>query len=62
MDAIGSNIVVSHRTGEVLRIIPRMNDSINEEWLGDKARFICDGLKCQRLLQPMIKNTAGKLM
>jgi NADH dehydrogenase (ubiquinone) Fe-S protein 1 len=55
MDALGSNVVLSHRTGEILRIIPRMNDDINEEWLGDKGRFICDGLKRQRLLQPMIK-------
>uniref|UniRef100_A0A914M1Y1 NADH-ubiquinone oxidoreductase 75 kDa subunit, mitochondrial n=2 Tax=Meloidogyne incognita group TaxID=654580 RepID=A0A914M1Y1_MELIC len=62
MDALGSNVVVSHRTGEVLRIIPRMNDEINEEWLSDKSRFICDGLKLQRLLQPMIKNDQGILM
>uniref|UniRef100_A0A914KGU5 NADH-ubiquinone oxidoreductase 75 kDa subunit, mitochondrial n=1 Tax=Meloidogyne incognita TaxID=6306 RepID=A0A914KGU5_MELIC len=62
MDALGSNVVVSHRTGEVLRIIPRMNDEINEEWLSDKSRFICDGLKLQRLLQPMIKNDQGILI
>ncbi|KAL7079634.1 hypothetical protein ACQ4LE_001099 [Meloidogyne hapla] len=62
MDALGSNVVISHRTGEVLRIIPRMNDEINEEWLSDKSRFICDGLKLQRLLQPMIKNDQGILM
>uniref|UniRef100_A0A183CCK8 NADH-ubiquinone oxidoreductase 75 kDa subunit, mitochondrial n=1 Tax=Globodera pallida TaxID=36090 RepID=A0A183CCK8_GLOPA len=61
MDALGSNIVLSHRTGEILRIIPRMNDEVNEEWLSDKARFICDGLKRQRLLQPMLKNEFGVL-
>ena len=53
-DAIGANIVVTHRTGEVLRILPRMNEDINEEWLDDKARFACDGLKRQRLTQPMV--------
>ncbi|KAL3124909.1 hypothetical protein niasHT_001802 [Heterodera trifolii] len=61
MDALGSNIVIAHRTGEILRIIPRMNDEVNEEWLSDKARFICDGLKRQRLLQPMLKNESGVL-
>ena len=47
-DAVGSNIVVTHRTGEVLRILPRINEDINEEWLSDKSRFACDGLKRQR--------------
>lgn len=61
MDALGSNIVVSHRTNEVLRIIPRMHEDINEEWISDKTRFAYDGLKRQRLLQPMMKNTAGQL-
>uniref|UniRef100_A0A915KTC0 NADH-ubiquinone oxidoreductase 75 kDa subunit, mitochondrial n=1 Tax=Romanomermis culicivorax TaxID=13658 RepID=A0A915KTC0_ROMCU len=61
MDAVGSNIVVSHRTNEVLRIIPRMHEDINEEWISDKTRFAYDGLKRQRLLQPMMKNTAGQL-
>lgn len=59
MDAIGSNIVVSTRTGEVLRILPRENEDINEEWLADKARFSCDGLKRQRLIAPMIKKPDG---
>lgn len=54
-DAVGSNIVISHRTGEVLRILPRVNEEINEEWLSDKSRFACDGLKNQRLITPMIK-------
>uniref|UniRef100_A0A914X1D5 NADH-ubiquinone oxidoreductase 75 kDa subunit, mitochondrial n=1 Tax=Plectus sambesii TaxID=2011161 RepID=A0A914X1D5_9BILA len=56
MDALGSNIVISHRTGEVMRIIPRMNDDVNEEWISDKTRFVTDGLKRQRLLAPMIKD------
>ncbi|KAF0291301.1 NADH-ubiquinone oxidoreductase subunit, mitochondrial [Amphibalanus amphitrite] len=48
MDAVGSNIVVSTRTGEVLR-------DINEEWIDDKARFSYDGLKRQRLVAPMLR-------
>ena len=60
-DAVGSNIVITHRTGEVLRILPRMNEEINEEWLGDKSRFACDGLKRQRLIEPMIKDNQGNL-
>lgn len=59
-DAVGSNIVVAHRTGEVLRILPRLNEEINEEWLSDKSRFACDGLKNQRLITPMLK-IDGKL-
>uniref|UniRef100_A0A158P751 NADH-ubiquinone oxidoreductase 75 kDa subunit, mitochondrial n=1 Tax=Angiostrongylus cantonensis TaxID=6313 RepID=A0A158P751_ANGCA len=51
MDAIGSNIVLSHRTGELLRVVPKMNDDVNEEWISDKTRFAIDGLKIQRLLQ-----------
>ncbi|XP_076653913.1 NADH dehydrogenase (ubiquinone) 75 kDa subunit [Halictus rubicundus] len=60
LDAVGSNIVVTHRTNEVLRILPRVNEEINEEWLSDKARFSCDGLKRQRLITPMMKIN-GKL-
>lgn len=55
LDAIGANIIISTRTGEVLRILPRENDAINEEWLGDKSRFACDGLKRQRLVAPHLK-------
>ena len=40
---------------KVLRIMPRMNEDINEEWISDKSRFACDGLKRQRLTQPMVK-------
>ncbi|XP_051158719.1 NADH-ubiquinone oxidoreductase 75 kDa subunit, mitochondrial [Leptopilina boulardi] len=59
-DAVGSNIVVTHRTGEVLRILPRENEQVNEEWISDKVRFSYDGLKRQRLLTPMMK-IDGKL-
>ena len=61
LDAVGSNIVVDHRTGEVMRILPRLNEDINEEWISDKTRFSYDGLKRQRLTVPMIKNENGKL-
>merc|ERR1712142_346739 len=62
LDSVGSNIVVTHRTGEVLRIMPRMNEDVNEEWISDKTRFACDGLKRQRLTSPMVKDKAGNLV
>ncbi|XP_068231697.1 NADH-ubiquinone oxidoreductase 75 kDa subunit, mitochondrial-like [Palaemon carinicauda] len=61
LDALGSNIVVNHRTGEVLRILPQTNEEINEEWLSDKSRFSYDGLKRQRLVHPMVKDSNGDL-
>lgn len=96
LDAVGSNIIVSTRGGEVMRILPRLNEDINEEWISDKTRycffffivklatlisrckkwyfcvhdcvlfttlrFAYDGLKRQRLTQPMVKNQAGQLV
>jgi len=62
MDAVGSNITVTHRTGEVLRVLPRTHEDINEEWLSDKSRFACDGLKRQRLMTPMVRDSTGKLV
>uniref|UniRef100_A0AAF5CQ86 NADH-ubiquinone oxidoreductase 75 kDa subunit, mitochondrial n=1 Tax=Strongyloides stercoralis TaxID=6248 RepID=A0AAF5CQ86_STRER len=59
MDSLGSNIVITHRTGEIFRIIPRMNDDVNEEWISDKTRFAVDGLKRQRLTQPMLKKNGN---
>ncbi|PJF18866.1 NADH-quinone oxidoreductase [Paramicrosporidium saccamoebae] len=53
MDAVGANIKVDSRGMEVMRILPRLNEQINEEWLGDKGRFSCDALRQQRLLQPL---------
>lgn len=53
-DAVGSNIRVDTRGGEVMRILPRLNEDVNEEWLDDKSRFACDGLKRQRLTSPMV--------
>ncbi|PVD29704.1 hypothetical protein C0Q70_08960 [Pomacea canaliculata] len=62
MDALGSNIVVSMRTNEVMRILPRMNEAINEEWISDKTRFAYDGLKRQRITTPFVKNEKGELV
>jgi NADH-quinone oxidoreductase subunit G len=60
MDAVGSNIRVDTRGSEVLRILPRLNEDINEEWISDKTRFIWDGLRTQRLDQPYVRER-GKL-
>ncbi|XP_028661939.1 NADH-ubiquinone oxidoreductase 75 kDa subunit, mitochondrial [Erpetoichthys calabaricus] len=62
LDAVGSNIVVSTRGGEVMRILPRLNEDVNEEWISDKTRFAYDGLKRQRLTQPLVKNASGQLV
>eukprot|EP00730_Choanoeca_flexa_P005259 TRINITY_DN11917_c1_g2_i1.p1 TRINITY_DN11917_c1_g2~~TRINITY_DN11917_c1_g2_i1.p1 ORF type:complete len:733 (+),score=259.80 TRINITY_DN11917_c1_g2_i1:38-2200(+) len=61
LDAVGSNIVVNTRAGEVMRILPRINDDINEEWINDKTRFAYDGLKRQRLTSCYVKGADGKL-
>ncbi|KAM6945587.1 NADH-ubiquinone oxidoreductase 75 kDa subunit, mitochondrial isoform 1-T2 [Aplochiton taeniatus] len=62
LDAVGSNIVVSTRGGEVMRVMPRLNEEVNEEWISDKTRFAYDGLKRQRLTQPMVKDVSGQLV
>jgi len=54
-DALGSNIRIDTRGAEVLRVLPRTNDDINEEWISDKARFSCDGLRNRRLDQPWVR-------
>ena len=59
-DALGANIRVDTRGPEVMRILPRLNEEINEEWIGDKTRFSYDGLKRQRLDQPMVKGADGE--
>jgi len=61
MDAVGTNIRVDARGGEVLRILPRLHEDVNEEWLSDKGRFSCDGLKKQRLDRPYVRGKDGKL-
>ncbi len=55
MDAVGSNIRVDTYNWEVKRILPRLNNEINEEWISDKTRYSCDGLLKQRLDSPYIK-------
>ncbi|AEV37938.1 NADH:ubiquinone oxidoreductase, subunit G [Pseudovibrio sp. FO-BEG1] len=60
MDALGSAIRVDTRGKEVMRIMPRLNEEVNEEWISDKTRFIWDGLKTQRLDRPYAKQN-GKL-
>ncbi|NTT85796.1 NADH-quinone oxidoreductase subunit NuoG [Tabrizicola fusiformis] len=60
MDAVGSNIRLDTKGREVMRIIPRNHDGVNEEWISDKTRFIWDGLRRQRLDVPYIREN-GKL-
>ncbi len=55
MDALGSNIRVDSRGHDVMRILPRNHDGVNEEWISDKTRFIWDGLRNQRLDQPFVR-------
>ncbi len=55
MDAVGSAIRVDGRGSEVMRIMPRLNDEVNEEWISDKARFVWDGLRTQRLDRPYVR-------
>jgi NADH dehydrogenase (ubiquinone) Fe-S protein 1 len=58
---LGSNIRVDTRGNEVMRIVPRANEEVNEEWISDKARFSYDALKRQRLDKPMVRDGSGKL-
>lgn len=60
MDALGSSIRVDSRGPAVLRVLPRLNEDINEEWISDKTRYAVDGLSRQRLDKPYIRE-AGKL-
>ena len=60
MDALGSNIRVDTKGREVMRILPRNHDGVNEEWISDKTRFVWDGLRRQRLDRPYIRQ-GGKL-
>ena len=60
MDAVGSNIRVDTYGWEVKRILPRINEDINEEWISDKTRYACDGLSKQRLDTPLVRKN-GKL-
>jgi NADH-quinone oxidoreductase subunit G len=60
MDALGSAIRVDARANEVMRVLPRVNEEINEEWISDKTRYACDGLMRQRLDRPYVREN-GKL-
>ncbi len=60
LDAVGSNIRIDARGNEVLRVLPRLNEEINEEWISDKTRYGFEGLKVQRLDKPYLRKK-GKL-
>jgi NADH-quinone oxidoreductase subunit G len=60
MDALGSSIRIDTKGREVMRILPRNNDGVNEEWLADRSRYVWDGLRRQRLDRPYIREN-GKL-
>ncbi|RMB08839.1 NADH-quinone oxidoreductase subunit NuoG [Eilatimonas milleporae] len=60
MDAVGSNIRVDARGAAVMRILPRLNEDVNEEWISDKTRFVYDGLRKRRLDRPYVRKR-GKL-
>src|SRR3984957_16819284 len=61
LDALGSNIRIDARGGQVLRVLPRLNEDVNEEWISDKTRFALDGLSRKRLDRPYIRRE-GKLV
>ena len=60
-DALGANIRVDTRGGQVMRVLPRLNDDVNEEWISDKTRHAIDGLRHQRLDRPYVRKQ-GKLV
>ena len=59
MDAVGSAIRVDMRGREVMRILPRVNEAVNEEWISDKTRHVVDGLKTQRLDRPYVRKNGS---
>jgi NADH-quinone oxidoreductase subunit G len=61
LDAVGSNIRVDARDARILRVLPRLNEAVNEEWISDKTRFAVDGLVRRRLDRPYIRR-GGKLV
>src|SRR5579862_2582150 len=61
LDAVGSNIRIGARGAQVLRVLPRLNEDINEEWISDKTRFAHDGLTARRLDRPWIRR-GGRLV
>ena len=61
MDAVGSNIRVDARGSQVMRVLPRLHEDVNEEWISDKTRYAIDGLRRQRLDQPYLRGANGSL-
>lgn len=61
MDAVGANIRIDSRGGQVLRVLPRLNEDVNEEWISDKTRYAIDGLMRQRLDTPYVRGENGRL-
>ncbi len=61
LDAVGSNIRIDSRGEAVLRVLPRLHEDVNEEWISDKTRHACDGLRVQRLDRPYVRGENGKL-
>ena len=61
LDAVGSSVRVDCRGLNVMRVLPRLNEDVNEEWISDKTRFACDGLEVQRLTDPCVR-VGGRLM
>ena len=61
MDAMGANIRIDARGNQVMRVLPRLNEDINEEWISDKARYAIDGLRRQRLDKPYLRGKDGRL-
>ena len=61
LDGVGSNIVVNTRGEHIMRVLPRLNEAVNEEWISDKTRFAFDGLFAQRLTVPLARDTTGQL-
>ena len=62
MDAMGSNIRIDARGSQVMRVLPRLNEDINEEWISDKTRYAIDGLRRQRLDTPYLRGENGRLL
>lgn len=60
LDGMGSNIRIDTKSSELMRILPRTNDLVNEQWISDKTRFALDGLKYQRLVYPMFRTELKK--
>ena len=61
LDAVGSNIRIDCRGNQIMRVLPRLHEDVNEEWISDKTRHACDGLRVNRLDRPYLRDAKGKL-